>query len=221
MTRDNASQKLRDVSLIAYGVERFFHLLQRLSPASKLKGLTTDIYIGFWLAVGLALAVVCHVMAGPYPTWLVYLVFVAAGLRITDIVQATVNIGVFDHLGKGSVDEVQNIVRSVVLLVLNYFELMLWFGLIYVPLALKGACGVADAFYFSAVTQLTVGYGDILPTGSAKAIAPMQATLGWFLSLLVIARFVTALPSIRESGSKLKAKRLTIRSRRDGLRPRP
>ena len=199
MTRDEESLKLRRVSLIAYGVERLFRLLQRLSPASRLRGRITELYIAFWLGAGTCLSAACHAAGGSYPTWLVYAVFVVAGLRITDVAQATVNIGVFDHLGQGTSQEVEDVLRSVILLLFNNLELVFWFGLIYLPLCLKGADRFADSFYFSAVTQLTVGYGDITPAGAAKVVAPLQATLGWLLSLLVIARFVSALPNIRKS----------------------
>lgn len=34
------------------------------------------------------------------------------------------------------------------------------------------------AFYFSGVTYTTTGYGDVVPTGSWRFFAPMQALLG-------------------------------------------
>ncbi|SRR5712691_4187829 len=200
MTRDEASKELRRVSRIVFAVERSFRLLQRLSPASYFSDpRATEIYMGCWLIAGIALGFMCYLMSGVYPAWLVCLLFIVSGLRVTDITQAVVNIGVFDHLGQTGGQEVANVLRSLVLLVANYIELFFWFGLVYVPLSLKNASGISDAFYFSAVTQLTVGYGDITPTGAARAIAAVQAALGWLLSLLVIARFVAFLPNIREN----------------------
>lgn len=55
--------------------------------------------------------------------------------------------------------------RSLTLSVLNYFEIIFCFTTLYVvaggPLLPAGSW--ADALYFSIVTQLTVGYGDIRP----------------------------------------------------------
>ena len=38
-----------------------------------------------------------------------------------------------------------------------------------------------DSFYFSAVTFLTIGYGDCIPTGAFKVIAPMEGWVGVFM----------------------------------------
>lgn len=129
-------------------------------------------------------------------------------LRILDIVQAVVNLGVFDHLSFRVGDEqnqktqtVANVTRSVVLLAWNFAELILWFGLLYMPLEIQqngAAASFASRFYFSGITQLTIGYGDITPFGIARALAVIQGILAWLLTVIVLARFVSGLPRLEE-----------------------
>jgi potassium channel LctB len=136
------------------------------------------------------------------PCWLEAIVLFAAVLRITDITQAVINVGVFNHLGERSSEEqeVGSIVRSLVLLVWNFVELMIWFGLAYLPLAfLQDNKAFWTRLYFSGITQLTIGYGDLTPVGATKAVAVLQGTLSWIVSVVIIARVVSALPRLRQS----------------------
>ena len=49
---------------------------------------------------------------------------------------------------------------------------------------------VGEAFYFSAVTYLTVGYGDFYPTGILRMVAAYEAFTGLFLMAYFTVAFV-------------------------------
>ena len=50
--------------------------------------------------------------------------------------------------------------------------------------------GMLDTIYFSAITQLTIGYGEITPTGLGKLLAPGQAVFGTMLLVVGVARLL-------------------------------
>lgn len=95
--------------------------------------------------------------------------------------------------------------RRIVILVLhNYLEIVLWFATIYTTYRdLFGASGRAlssavGAFYYSMVTMSTVGYGEITPaTDSARIIVAIHLIVGVFMSVVILARFVSYLPTPR------------------------
>jgi potassium channel LctB len=80
-------------------------------------------------------------------------------------------------------------------LILVYLTVMIGFGLFYFLLSQKGIPllnegyfrgtsqwdRLGHAIYFSGVTLMTVGYGDITPIGIGKFIALMEAMIGYIL----------------------------------------
>ncbi len=95
--------------------------------------------------------------------------------------------------------------RIVVLGIVNYLELVVYFGAIYAisPQDLM-PCGQGaywyspglSGLYFSTITQMTIGYGDIQPLGWLRAIACVQALCGLGVLVLLIGQFVSALPKV-------------------------
>jgi hypothetical protein len=89
-----------------------------------------------------------------------------------------------------------------ILLVINYIELMLWFGLVYAlncqslvdqSFGDHGApAGPITAFYFSIVTQLTIGYGDVYAKGWLRTIVALQGLVGALFVIVVLGRAVSA-----------------------------
>ncbi|TMW70559.1 potassium channel family protein [Alteribacter natronophilus] len=86
--------------------------------------------------------------------------------------------------------------KNFLVLLLVYATVITGFGCLYLSLHFKGfpvlveGAGrlegplvhlVEDVMYFSAVTLLTVGYGDITPQGIGRWIAMMQALIGYLL----------------------------------------
>jgi potassium channel LctB len=100
------------------------------------------------------------------------------------------------------------------ILLFVYFVLIFGFTIVYLGLGIIGFKSVlihdfpqdsptiayiGNLLYFSTMTILTVGYGDITPLGFAKLIASIQALIGY---LLPAAFLVSGIASSMEQSKK-------------------
>lgn len=206
--RRAAATLMRQKSLTAFMVERLFRGLQFLSPGFRLLGTETDWYLTAWLVAAAVLALLSRAWHSELPTAFKLVLLGVTGLRVVDIAQAVVNLALFDWLGLSQRDTkdiqpIQDVTRSLVLLLWNFFELIVWFGIAYMALPFaEGNVSFWSRFYFSAITQLTIGYGDFNPIGLGKVVAVAQGILAWIVTVLVIARFVASLPRIQSVAPK-------------------
>ena len=97
-----------------------------------------------------------------------------------------------------SVSMVVSIKRNLLYAFINYLELIICFASIYAncqsKLKFTGVCKDKLAYlYFSSISQLTIGYGDIIPTGYARFLVSAQAMMGILIIALTIGKFAGSL----------------------------
>lgn len=204
-------------SPITVGLERLFRTLAALSIANRRYGTRVDVnsieddeehrrtthlrvrwvdLVALAHLVILAVLVALTALEDSWPRWPILLFCV---YRIVDIVQSTLNIALFDALRLGRRrHSVASAERVVLLLLLNYIEIVILFGAVYATLngVVRNSSGWHDAYYLSLMTQATVGYGDVAPQHVGKIIASTQTLLGVLLVVIILSRMVALLSPI-------------------------
>lgn len=212
------TEELRLFSPITWALERLFYAAQYVSLANLLfrtrvetqlrcltpeairaatirRGRKIEAYVLCWVFIELG---VCLIAPHVHGMWL--LILALPGFRVFEILQAAVNLNIFDRLRLGdrphyvATDE-----RTLILSLWNFFELLFCFGIFYsTSLAtFKEPIAIFDPYYFSVITQLTIGYGDIQPTGLTKVMAATQGLLGFVFALFALSRLITFLPKTK------------------------
>jgi len=99
------------------------------------------------------------------------------------------------------------IISNLIALFLLYFNIVLTFSWIFMLLDYYGWGPIIDhysthfhqdqwldrfsrSFYFSAITLLSVGYGDVTPFGISKAVAILEAMIGYILPVVLMIKYI-------------------------------
>jgi hypothetical protein len=177
-------------------VKRLFDALKLLSPMAWLERFRPNVtpsaieqYVLGSLLVEIVAAISAIKFAG-WPLWLQWTVLVLAALKILEIIRVTASVVLFDE---GVVASVQ---RTFILAALNFIELGLCYGFFYAlndQLLAPSPAGALAAFYFSFITQLTIGFGDIHPMGWLRFVAVVQGLTAALFVLLVFGKIVASL----------------------------
>lgn len=143
--------------------------------------------------------------------WRIVLTVVMA-LLCLDLISYTTCVAIFDpalpprkRVVRRHENRLASAERTIVLALLNYFEVGVLFGGIYalwrdeVISPVVSHLGVRgptqwDALYLSFVTQLTIGYGDVTPANAGRVLVAVQCMIVLLLIALLLGRFVSVLP---------------------------
>ncbi len=219
MNKKQSSSSFAEYSPVTYWVLKLFEWMKWLSPAKwlslsnplfksrntlapgqvqdkdfvKLRRRAIELYMFLWWVVEIILLVLTWILTRN--SWLAVIFTIIASLRIIEIIQVTLNAAVVDALG-GLPDELSKWrVRMLILSGINFLELILCFGVIYaVNLPdLAHAGSPLTAYYFSIMTQLTSGTGDVFAYRGLRIAAAGQSLVSILFILLAIGRFMASL----------------------------
>lgn len=196
---------------IAWFLERFFYSLGFITSGWFLgirihtteetgvrrRALRVDTFIAGCVLIETALVLALPVVRAA-PKWLVLLIVIFSVWRLADIIQCHTNMLIFDHLRRATGRRTASVTRNLINSFIGYIEIIMLFSVLYGLRLheLSGAGSAYNALYFSVISQLTIGYGDIHPIHVAKALAMAQGLVGFFYGLLILGKIVSLIPTM-------------------------
>ena len=177
-------------------IKRLFAGLKYLSPLAWLERFrpnitptTVEWYVLICLFLEFIAAINVTKIVG-WASWQQRVILALAAIKILEIIRVTASVALFDE---GVVASIQ---RTLILAAINFLELGLCFGFFYAlnkELLEGDGVGALTGFYFSFITQLTIGFGDIHPIGWLCIVAVIQGLTAALFVLLVFGKIVASL----------------------------
>ncbi|MFC2134444.1 ion channel [Bacteroidota bacterium] len=216
---ENLNQ-IREISPITYTFERIFFYLQYVSIANLMFKTRTDIHnenintseeefknatkkrgrkIDYYVICCLLVEFTAVITVGLFCNIFDKIIIVICVYRVVDIFQSTINMNIFDHLRVSrKLHQTANTIRSLILSILNYIEIAFCFSIVYFINRdlLYGYSDKLSAIYFSIITQLTIGYGELHPLGYLRYIVVIHSIFGFLFAILILARLISFVPSV-------------------------
>ena len=180
-----------------------FWLFRKLFP--RVRG--SYLFVDYWVLLNtlgaLTVLIIASWRIGKPVTWLFIIVMIYGYLRVFEIFVYQVNVLLFDEYRarKGGIEyKLRGYRRIVILLIHNYFEVIFWFAIEYVFAVRGSLVQIKDTTLFGVLHESLL----IMVTLSGDTLRPMhwtgllilltQSGIGIFMTLLVLARFVSLLP---------------------------
>jgi hypothetical protein len=184
-------------------LDKVFQRLGRCTLFNLLPDKPSAAFIEWWVLCWAAFAIVCYLAsfsdAATY-LWVTLPIVVISFLRIHEIVTYQINVVLFGPGRDRKSYTLHGYRRSIVLLLFNNVEIVLWFATYYSLLATHGQLAIEGhkflmIFRESLVLMVANSTGDIrFRDWLALLTATCQSMIGLFMLTVVLARFVSLLP---------------------------
>lgn len=190
---------------------RIFNILGKISPFWLIRKLipTTEgsyRFVECWVLGNLLLSFITLLFCSTFNLHLLETIVVVWGiLRVIEVFIYQINVLLFDEYRARKARKsyaIRGFRRIVILLLHNYIEIVFWFALFYHHWnwAFQNGRIALDSFIesvnFSFVTMTTFGHSTVAPNGTlGDVLIFIQAVIGVFMALLIIARFIALIPT--------------------------
>ena len=190
---------------------RVFEILGKISLFTLvryvLKKPVTERFVDGWVMGHLVGSIAALFGAAVFgQSWFSYLLAGYGFLRTCEIVIYQANVMLFDEFRANRAGQeyfLDGYRRIVLLLIHNYFEIIFWLACTYTVFAAEykhkftlGVGTMLGGIYSSFITMTTFGEFDLEPQSNAgAAILMFHASVGLFMTLLSLARFIALLPT--------------------------
>ncbi len=200
--------KKRDTFVIEK-LEKTLFFLKKISyfyVAEKVFGLSTFFAVDVWVLSFLTFSMIGYVASFIITaTSLQVLCVVLAAIRIFEVLIYLIFTMLFAQRKKGTAD-LRSYRRWLILLVSNYLEIILWFGMFYSILFTAGSLKNHSEHYAIAILRESLAFMVANSTGTLGEFSKLslltvtiQNFVGLFLTLVVATRVISLLPRLKSS----------------------
>lgn len=154
-----------------------------------------------WVLLNIALALIgCSVIGKETPEWFCWAFCIYAILRTLELFIYQINVLLFDPIKSGrSKYKIKSATRTVILLICNIFEYILWFSVVYLFMYREHAFNVNRLHIImeSVSTLANIASPEEFKSVDIIFVAYIESVIGIFMNIICLARFISLLPPVQ------------------------
>lgn len=154
-----------------------------------------------WVLLNITLALIgCLVVGKETSEWICWIFCIYAILRTLELFVYQINVLLFDPIKSGrSRYKIKSATRTVLLLICNIIEYILWFSVVYLFMY-RGHTSNVDSLHIvmeSVTTLANIASPEEFRNADIVYVAHIESVIGIFINIVCLARFISLLPPVQ------------------------